>query len=75
VKSLVTASLAILVVGTVLGGCKGPAVSACPRDPLDDAADYRWLISQAHYFEPLNAWVRHEPLEALASESISGRRR
>jgi hypothetical protein len=55
VKSLVTASLAILVVGTVLGGCKGPAVSACPRDPLDDAADYRWLISQAHYFEPLNA--------------------
>ena len=51
-----------------LCGCFG--VEWCPgRERLDDAANYRWLISEERYFEPLNSWVRHERLEVFLLET------
>src|SRR5688572_5999185 len=64
-KSLGRALLAILASSLALSGCKGPSEWCPGREPLDDAADYRWLISEQRYFEPLNAWTRHERLEVF----------
>lgn len=56
---------ATLLLSLGLVGCKGLG-DWCPgREALDDAANYRWLINGQHYAEPLNAWTRHEALEAL----------
>ena len=48
-----------------LSGCYYEWCGEHSRDPLDDATNYRWLINGKRYFEPINAWVRHEELEAL----------
>jgi len=61
--------LAVLALSALLGGCKGLGVGCPGLEPLDDAANYRWLINGGHYFEPLNAWTRHEALEALLSKT------
>jgi hypothetical protein len=54
----------LAVLALALTGCKSG--EWCPgREALDDAVNYRWLISQQRYLEPLNEWVRHEPLEVF----------
>lgn len=65
-KQLARTFLTSLALGLILSGCKGPASPFCPgRGPLDDAADYKWQPYGERYFEPLNAWTRHEGLETL----------
>jgi len=56
--------MAMLALVLALAGCKDGL--HCPgREPLDLAANYRWLISEQRYVEPLNAWTRNEPLEVF----------
>jgi hypothetical protein len=55
----------MLVLGLALTGCKSGGEWCPGREPLDDAANYRWLIAEQRYFEPLNAWVKNERLEAF----------
>lgn len=65
-KPLARTLLTGLALGLILSGCKGPASPYCPgREPLDDAADYQWQLNGRRYFEPLNAWTRHQALETL----------
>jgi hypothetical protein len=53
---------------TGLCGCFG--AEWCPgRERLDDAANYRWLLNEQRYLEPLTAWVGNERLEAFLLES------
>jgi hypothetical protein len=53
---------------TGLCGCFG--AEWCPgRERLDDAANYRWLLNEQRYLEPLTAWVGNERLEAFLLET------
>jgi hypothetical protein len=54
----------LLALSLSIGGCYG-AVWCPGREPLDVAATYRWLIAEQRYFEPLDAWVKNEQLEAF----------
>jgi hypothetical protein len=64
IASMLRPSWFVLILTIALSGCKSG--EWCPgREPLDDAASYRWLISEQRYVEPLNAWVRNDPLEAF----------
>jgi hypothetical protein len=54
-----------------------PLPPAPPLSPIEEAAQYDWLIADQRYSEPLNAWVRNTSLERFlrrtyASGGLSG---
>lgn len=64
-SSVVRNLAAILSTGIAASALAACDVQCPPMNAFEEAASYRWLINGERYLDPINSWVRNQPLEAF----------